>query len=244
MHAQADGRAAQRRDVAARVDGPRAEPGVGRIDELHLHPLDEGKRGGIDPEHRGAHAGRLHEVVERLHDAEQRALEPAAVGHRRHGRPLERCAGVRAREQIDLGGGEADQLRRHRHVRAARDCGRPRLHVDPIRAGRFDARDGHQHGKRALPQVRRPEREDDRGGRGDDAQHGQRPAQALALEAAPDVGLAAPLDRRLHQLLEQFGGLDPRAPRGGRASRHRPRSPAPPGTTVRAPPGRAPPAGR
>ena len=190
MHAQADGRAAQRPRCRRPVRWCRgAEPGVGREDELHLHPLDERQRGGLDPEHRRAHAGRLHEVVERLRDAEQRALEPAAVADRRHRRRVRTArrafARVNRSTSVDV---KPTRLR-------GTDTSVPRAIVavpgfTSIRYGLAAStpvtgtRTANAPCRRyAGPKVKTTVATD-----GDDAEHRQRSAQALALEAASEVG--------------------------------------------------------
>ena len=95
-----------------------------------------------------------------------------------------------------------DERCRHRHVRAARDGRVARLHVDPVRARGLDVRHGHEHGQRALPEIGGADGEDGGGGDRDAAHHGSGTPETAPLEAAPQVGFLALLDRRFDEALE------------------------------------------
>ena len=245
VHAQADRGAAQHGDVAALVDRPRREPGVGRVDELHLHPLDERERGGLDLEHRRAHAGGLHEVLERLlrrgRACSRTGRRPAGatIGTRSNGAPL--VARVNRSTSVAV-----KPCRR-----AAIDTSEPRATValpgvTSIRYGlaasapvtgtsTANAPCRRYAGPRANTSVATaamaPSATSER-------------RRLWRSRPRPESDRLAPLDGRLHQLRAAARPTRPSARRPRPAPRRRRRSPASPGATARAPRGRAPPAGR
>ena len=185
-----------------------ASPVYGRVDELHLHPLDERERGGLDLED-----GR----ASRRRTARSTRTSPSPgrwcfrTGRRPGGPPSPRARMAR----VLLG-----RVNRSTSVelkpcsRAAIEMSEPRATVafpgvTSMRYGTrgFDSRHRHQHGHRAVAKVRRTEGEDERRCRRDRAEHRKRPAQALSLESASKVRRLAVLDGRLHHLPQQLGRL-------------------------------------
>ena len=220
---------AQHRDVAALVDRPRARarcrPGRRTPSPSARRTAARRPRSGRPPSARRPTARSSRTTPRRGRCVLSNGPSPggATMGARSNGAPA-----FGAREQVDLGGGEAAQAA----PRSTRPC---RARSSRCRASRRSGTGspprrpstGTSTANAPCRRYAGPKAEHERRDRGDGAQ--RRPATGGGSRARgrdPTSDCLAPLDGRLHQLSQQFGRLARCARRAGPARRRRRRSPA------------------
>ena len=210
--AQMHAGAAQHRDVAALVDGPIRQTGVGRELVHQLEPVHVRQDLDIDAVQIGLHAGGAHEVLGDVvhaeeHDFELGGVVLAGLVRREHGQGTELALGARAQEKIRLGGVEAQVAGGDALVRAARDGDVPRGHLDGVRVDLRGAGGGREQDRGSVAQERRAGQEDDEGGETDPRDRGGPAEERRPLDAVSAIHGARLLDRGLHESPDQRRGL-------------------------------------
>ena len=199
--------AAQHDDVTAVLDQAWLEPGVDGEVIFELEVVDIRQVDDVEGERVRPDADRHDEVARLFTHVEQERLETTRDRRlaflRNHRHRLERGAGARAHEQVDVARIEPDQLRRDGRVGPTGDCGVSRHHVDVIRAGRVEtAGRGHQR-RRAISQIRRPQDERKERKRRHADQIAGRASDLLPLDRRPPVERTAVLHGVLDEPVDE-----------------------------------------
>ena len=209
---QVDAGSAQHRDVAAVVDGAVRQPGVGREIVHQLEPVHVGQDLHVDAVEVRLHAGGAHEVLGDLFHAEEHDLELAGillsgVACQEHGQGPEFTVGAGAQEEFRIGGVESKVARRNAQVRAARDGGVARGHLDRVGIDLRRVRRRREQHRGAVAQEGRPGQENDEDGDRDPRDRGGPAQQRRPLDAVSAIHGARLPDRRLHEPLHERGGV-------------------------------------
>ena len=205
--AQVDTRPAQHGDVAAFVDGPVRQSGVGRKVVHQLEPVHVGQNLHIDAVHLRLDARGTHEVLGDVVHAEEHDLELARVLRPDHGQGPEFAIRAGAQEEFRFSGLETQVARGNPLVRTARDGDVPRGDLDGVgvHLRRADGRREQHRG--AMAQERRSGKEGDEDGE-TDPHHGGGPAkQPSPLDPVPGVYCARSRDGGLQELPYQRGRM-------------------------------------
>ena len=215
----------QNRDVAAVLDQPRLEAGVGGEVVLQLEVVDVRQVDDVHRERLRAHPGGVDVVVGLFPDVEEDRLEGPEGRRRAVERVLRNQRdGVPGRfgraphEEVDVVRLEPDELGRHREVGPAGDGDVARLDEDAVGAGLVEAPGGGHQGRRPVLQLGRRQDEREEGGGRREGEPARRLPHLPPLDRRPQVEVVAAFDGGAHQPFDEGRGVvgapGPRPPLG------------------------------